>query len=76
MSEYIDIGSLGVIIITFLLFSVALFAKGFTHDLLLEAGVLLVSIKLIINAYRSNFYVEELKKELGEIKELLLQNSR
>lgn len=76
MSEYIDIGSLAVIIITFLLFFVALFTKGLTHDLLLEAGVLLVSIKLIINAYRSSRYVEELKKELGEIKELLLQNNR
>jgi len=41
------------VIITFVLFAVALFAKGFTHDLLLEAGVLLVSVKLILMAYRN-----------------------
>jgi hypothetical protein len=43
-----DPGSLLVIVITFILFVAALFTKGFTHDLLLEAGVFLVSVKLII----------------------------
>ena len=31
-----------------------LFLKGFTHDLLLEAGVFLVSVKLILMSYRSS----------------------
>ncbi len=39
MKEHFDIGSLLIIIITFILFVIALFVKGFTHDLLLEAGV-------------------------------------
>jgi len=33
MGEYFDIGSLIIIIVTFVLFSVALFTKGFTHDI-------------------------------------------
>ena len=44
MRQHFDLGSLIVIIITFVLFALALFTKGFTHDLLLEAGVFLVSI--------------------------------
>jgi hypothetical protein len=46
----IDIASQLVIVTTFVLFVVALFIKGFGHGLLLEAGVLLVSVKLIMMA--------------------------
>ncbi len=45
--------SLLVIAITFVLFVLALFTKGFTHDLLLEAAVFLVSVKLIMLSYIS-----------------------
>jgi hypothetical protein len=71
MNKSFDTGSILVILITFLLFASALFVKGFTHDLLLEAGVLLVSIKLIIMAYKTSTYHQDVKKELQEIKELL-----
>jgi cobalamin biosynthesis protein CobD/CbiB len=71
MTKYFDNGTILVIIVTGLLFIVALFVKGFTHDLLLEAGVLMVSIKLIMMAYRNNLNYDELKKELREIKQLL-----
>ena len=42
MSEHFDTGSIIIILITFVLFVAALFTKGFTHNLLLEAGVFLV----------------------------------
>jgi hypothetical protein len=71
MKKHFDSGTISVIIVTGLLFIVALFVKGFTHGLLLEAGVLLVSIKLILMAYRNSLNYEELKKELHEIKTLL-----
>ena len=71
MTRYFDIGTISVIIVTGLLFIVALFVKGFTHGLLLEAGVLMVSIKLIMMAYRNSLNYEELKKELHDIKTLL-----
>ena len=75
MTKHFDLGSLIIIIITFILFTVALFFKGFTHDLLLEAGVLLVSIKLIIMAYKNSKTSDEINKELHEIKEMLRKNS-
>ena len=37
--KHFDIGSIIVIAITFVLFVMALISTGFTHDLLLEAGV-------------------------------------
>lgn len=71
MTKYFDAGTIVVIMVTGLLFVVALFVKGFTHGLLLEAGVLMVSIKLIMMAYRNSLNYEELKKDLHEIKILL-----
>jgi hypothetical protein len=71
MYDHFDAGSLIVIVITFIFFAIALFTKGFTHDLLLEAGVFLVSVKLILMAYRNNANNRILSKELAEIKQYL-----
>jgi hypothetical protein len=71
MNKYFDIGSITVIFVTFLLFVVALFTKGLTHDLLLEAGVLLVSIKLIMMAYKNNVFYKEITQELKKINDNL-----
>ena len=71
MSEHFDRGSLITIVITFILFTLALFSKGFTHDLLLEAGVFLVSVKLILMLYKNSIHNKELMKELHEIKGIL-----
>lgn len=69
--KHFDTGSLLVIVITFILFVAALFFTGLTHDLLLEAGVFLVSVKLIIMAYKSSVESENIHSELKEIKELI-----
>jgi hypothetical protein len=71
MIKNFDTGIIIVIVITVLLFTVALFVKGFTNALLLEAGVLLVSIKLIMMSYRNSLNYSDLKKELNEIRRLL-----
>jgi protein-S-isoprenylcysteine O-methyltransferase Ste14 len=76
MMKYFDPGIIIVIVITVLLFTVALFVKGFTNALLLEAGVLLVSIKLIMMAYRNSINYSDLKKDLNEIKRLLEEKSQ
>ncbi len=73
MKGYIDAGSIIIIVITFVLFCVALFTKGFTHDILLEAGVFLVSVKLIMMAFKNASHNRKLENELSEIKELLQQ---
>jgi len=71
MRKYFDFGSISVIGITFLLFIVALFTQGLTHDLLLEAGVLLVSIKLILMAYRNAVFYETILLELKKLNDCL-----
>ncbi len=67
----LDRWTLAVMLVTLALFTAALFVKGFTHDLLLEAGVFLVSVKLIIMIYRSQVATEGLERRLDELKTLL-----
>jgi Na+-translocating ferredoxin:NAD+ oxidoreductase RnfE subunit len=71
MSNYFDTGTLIVITITFVLFTIALFTKGFTHDLFLEAGIFLISVKLIIMGYKNSIINNKLLKKLDEIKKSL-----
>jgi len=66
--RHLDRGSKVVIVITLVLFVAALFTKAFTHDLLLEAGVFLVSVKLIIMAYRHSITTEELLRRLEQLR--------
>ena len=73
--KYFDLGSILIIIITFVLFVLALFFTGLTHDILLEAGVFLVSVKLILMAYKTSKSSSKIELELNEIKELLKQNN-
>jgi len=69
--KHFDTASIIVIVITFVLFTMALFFTGLTHDLLLEAGVFLVSVKLIIMAYKASVSSKNIQRELEEIKDLL-----
>ena len=71
MRQHFNVASLVVIIITFILFLFALFTKGLTHDLLLEAGVFLISVKFIMMAYKNSVCVKSIENELKEIKGLL-----
>ncbi len=69
--RHFDTGSTLVIAITLLLFVAALVTKGLTHDLLLEAGVFLVSVKLIIMGYKNSVSARDIEGRLEEIKQLL-----
>jgi hypothetical protein len=66
-----DPWSVIVIVLTGVLFAAALFVKGFTHDLFIEAGVLLVSIKLILMNQKNARTEENLERHLQRIEELL-----
>ena len=70
-SKLLDVGSYATIAVTLVLFLIALFMKGLTHDLLLEAGVFLVSAKLVIMGYKHSLASDELLGELGRIRALL-----
>jgi hypothetical protein len=54
----------------------ALLIQGFTHDLLLEAGVFLVSVKLILMSHKNSVLAIETENRLDQIYDLLRrQNS-
>jgi hypothetical protein len=67
MNRHIDIGSFIVALITLGLFIAALFTKGLTHDLFLEAGVFLVSVKIIVMAYKNAVAIGLLSDKLDTI---------
>jgi len=74
--RHTDPWSVVVIVTTLVLFVTALFVKGLTHDLLLEAGVFLVSVKLIVMAYKQAIASDRLKGEMTEIRAALQRLER
>lgn len=75
MRKYLSTIDLIVIIFTFLLFTIALFVKGLTHDILVEAGVLLVSIKIIVMNYRITVSNKAILEKLDEIRETMREKA-
>ena len=69
--RHLDIMSQVVIFTTFVLFAVALFIKGFGHGLLLEAGVFLISVKLIMMVYKNSLLAKHLNDRLDRMEAML-----
>ena len=65
--KHFDSTSIAVIILTLVLFVAAILAKGLTHDVLLEAGVFLVSAKLILQTYKNSVATGNLEAKLEAI---------
>lgn len=76
MMRHFDRGSFIVILITFVLFVGAIFTKGFSHDLLLEAGIFLVSVKLIVMAYKHSVANRELFDRLDQMQDAIARLER
>jgi hypothetical protein len=74
MQKPVDTASIVIILATFVCFAIALFVKGLTQALLLEIGVLLVSVKLIVMAYKNGLANARLMAELRAIRDLLEQD--
>jgi hypothetical protein len=68
LREHVDTGSVVIILVTLALFVVAVFLKGLGHDLLLEAGVFLVSVKLIVMAYKSSVATAKVTGRLDDLR--------
>jgi hypothetical protein len=73
IQRHLDIGSRLVIVVTFVLFVAALFIKGLGHDLLLEGGVFLVSVKLILMAYKSSVTARQVNDRLDGLQAILMR---
>lgn len=67
MKKYLPLTDLIVIAVTFILFLAALFTKGLTNALLLESGVLLVSVKIIMMNYKLSQSSQKILKKLDDI---------
>jgi hypothetical protein len=76
MKKHFDPWSLIVIVLTLVLFAVALVKKGFTHDLLLEAGVFLVSAKLVLMSYKLSVTMVNLQQQVEEILDALRKRDK
>ena len=67
----LDTISIIIIFITLIFFLAALYFTGLTHDILLEAAVFLVSVKLIIMSFQNRQSSDNNLKELKEIHKIL-----
>ena len=71
ITRHLDLGSRLVIVVTFALFSTAVLVKGLGHDILLEAGVFLVSVKLILMTYKNGVTANDLTERLARLERTL-----
>ena len=74
--SYFDPLSIVVIVLTLVLFVIALFVNGFTHDLLQECGVFLVSVKLIMMSHKNGVSARAAEERLEKIQNLLQTERR
>ena len=70
-ARHIDLATLAVIAITLVLFALAVIEKGLTHELLLEAGVFLVSVKLMLMGAKASLTADETQARLDAIQSAL-----
>ena len=73
MSKHLDGSTQFTLVITLVLFVVALFEKGFTHDLLLEAAIFLVSAKLVLLSYKASVNNDSMAGQLAEVSKSLIR---
>lgn len=66
-AKWIDGASVATLVITLILFLTAFFQKGFSHDLSLEAGVFLVSVKLVLGTYKNEILIRNLDQKLERL---------
>ena len=76
LRDHLDFWSLVVIALTLALFIVALFIKGLTHEILLEAGVFLVSLKLIMMSHKNSVLAKKTEFQLERIFASLQDSNR
>ena len=67
MKRHLDTASALTLFVTLVLFVIALFIKGFSHDLLLEAAIFLVSVKLVLASYKHDYRTQIILERLDQI---------
>jgi len=67
LKENIDLFTFLVASITLVLFVVALFTKELLHDIIIEAAIFLISMKLILSMYKQSVISKRLEKRIMDI---------
>lgn len=67
VGKFVSKSDLLVLLLTLIMFIIALFTEGFIHDLSLEIGILLVSVKLIMFNYHSSKDTAKILEKLDKI---------
>jgi len=67
LREHFDLPSIFVIVATIILFVMALYIKGLTHEMLLEGAVFLISVKLILASYKNSVTIKRLESKLDDL---------
>jgi len=68
LKPFVNMASLLTVLVTLSLFVAAAFSKGFTEELLLEAAVFLISVKLVIGNYKTHMELAAIRTELAELR--------
>jgi hypothetical protein len=63
----VDTASLVILLITLCLFLTSLYEKGLTHDILLEAGVFLVSVKVVLAHVKNDLANQSIEEKLDRL---------
>lgn len=75
MRKHMDAPTTIVAALTLAMFVAALFVKGFTHDLFLEAAVFLVSVKVFMMIHDNRIAVSRLEEKLDAVLSALRKES-
>lgn len=68
LKPFVNMASLLTVLVTLSLFVAAALSKGFTEELLLEAAVFLISVKLVIGNYKTHMELAAIRNELAELR--------
>ena len=59
------------LLVTVILFGVAASVHGLTHELLLEAGVFLISVKLVLANHKNENYLRSIESKVDALEKKL-----
>lgn len=71
LKKHLSRGSLIIISLTLVLFMIAPFLEGKAHDIMLELGIFLISVKLILMTYKNSVSEKKILEKLDMIYEEL-----
>lgn len=74
LKKHLSKGSLIIISLTLILFIIAPFLEGKAHDIALELGMFLISVKLILMTYKNSVSEKKILEKLDLIHEELTKD--